>query len=151
MLTRDIMRKELDGVETKYNAATGSYRSDPYGLVSSAATTSPGYVATVRYDYDRMLRPSAIAATGANPTTYARDGLGRLASIPGWLSSASYDAAGRLTILELANGTSTGYEYDARGDLVKLANSAALAPELPSYEFTWDAYGNIVQRDGCNR
>ncbi|MGZ6066860.1 MAG: RHS repeat domain-containing protein, partial [Polyangiales bacterium] len=56
--------------------------------------------------------------TTTSPRTY--DDAGRLKTVPGWVNDATYDAAGRLTKLVLANGVTTERAYDVSGALKRI-------------------------------
>jgi len=67
--------------------------------------------------------------------------------VPGWLSLANYDTAGRLKGAVLANGTKRGYEYDARGYMRSLSHGTS-SGTLLEYALKYDDVGNIVGRNG---
>jgi RHS repeat-associated protein len=81
--------------------------------------------------------------TANNEWTY--DGAGRLLSIPGIQSSATYNAAGQMTSVTRANGVTTNYTYQAsRQWLMGMRTVNAASTQLQNLTFTRDARGRIL-------
>lgn len=81
--------------------------------------------------------------TASAPLVY--DGAGRLASIPGWVDAAHYDAAGKLVRIENANGTVSTREHSPeRGWLAAITTRSGDAP-IQDLEYTRNAKGMITE------
>ncbi len=105
-----------------------TYSYNVVGQTTQIVETSGSSTFTVNYKYDALGRLEQLTdASGNNIDTY------------------SYDPAGALISEAKGNGTSTTYQYDANGDLLKLTN---LAPggniANSSFAYTYDALGRVI-------
>jgi hypothetical protein len=93
----------------------------------------------------------------ANAVSYNYDELDRLQSIPGFVTSCSYDLDNKITDMLFGNGVNSHYEYRANDD--KLANiQVGPLGSLLNLNYRYDNVGNIIQinndfysYDGLNR
>ncbi len=136
-------------------------------------TTVAGPAATIRYDHNasgRRVRDTYVVdgqsyvttttldagerikgrsypdgdAVGTTATPWTYDGAGRLSTIPGLITSATYDARGQTKSIAYANGVSTTFTYNAsRGWLASL-QTAGGSGTLLSYTYVRDASGRIL-------
>jgi YD repeat-containing protein len=67
-------------------------------------------------------------------------------------SSFSYDAGGRRTLKELANGTRASMTYDAASQVTQLYNLKSDDSVISSFDYGYDPVGNrvnVVEADGA--
>jgi YD repeat-containing protein len=133
-----------NGVVTTYNAAEGSYLSDPYGLLRSVETAGFGYVSTVEYEYDIMLRMNRLTHTDGTAADYLYNSLGQLEAIPSYIDQIDYDAAGYISGYVMSNGIELDYAYDENLRLDSM-NYSANALEIKSYAYEYDDANNITR------
>jgi hypothetical protein len=117
-----------------------------------------GYNFNLAYDYDVFGRRTGITYPNrAQPVSYNYNELDRLQSIPGFVSSCSYDGDNKLTDMLFGNGINNHYDYRTNDD--KLADiQVGPSGSLLSLNYTYDVVGNIKQinndyyrYDGLNR
>jgi YD repeat-containing protein len=136
-LTRDG-RGELASLSLP-SAGTVTATRDTGGAISSIQY--PGG-ASWQYDRDASGLLSEVTDPLGRATTATRDGRGRVSGIalPGGLGTATlaWSDAGKLTDVDLSDGTALDYGYDAAGRL----SSAGTAT------FGWDDAGRMVDSDG---
>ena len=110
------------------------------------------------YNYDTFGRMTSITYPGrSNPVTYQYDELDRLQSIPGFVTSCSYDGDNKLTGMMYANGVNNTWTYDSNND--RLTNiGVGNQGSLLSLNYSYDPVGNIARinndyydYDGMNR
>ena len=120
------------------------------GRVVKAVRTIDGTSYTLQYGFDEGDRKrwttypdGDTLGTPSTPLLY--DGAGRLKSIPGYVTSAIYNAAGQPTRLDNANGTVTTRQYaPARGWLTQITTMSGGAV-LQNLSYTRNATGLITQ------
>ncbi|WP_158596251.1 toxin TcdB middle/N-terminal domain-containing protein [Oleomonas cavernae] len=111
---------------TTYPAATVSLATDHYTDGQVMARGSPDGVVIGGWLYDEA---------------------GRLKTIPGFINSLTYDAAGRTAVAAYANGVTTTFTYSAkRGWLDKVVTAKGPAT-LYEATYTRDAAGRITKMD----
>jgi RHS repeat-associated protein len=81
---------------------------------------------------------------GTSSSQWAYDGAGRLLSIPGVQTSATYDAAGHATQIVRANGVTTSYTYQATRQWLMGVQTVKGSTQLQNLTFTRDARGRIL-------
>lgn len=138
-----------DGVRTDYNNATGSYRPDAYGRVTSLSRSIDGKTFQVGYAYDSMGRVSSLTYPTGRSIEYRYDGSGRLKKLPGYIDDTiMYDKAGQLSGLTAANGMSLSTARDADGRLTRLFYGGL--EDVAAFSFTYDSVGNITTKNGSS-
>ncbi|MCL4206398.1 MAG: hypothetical protein KJ000_28285 [Pirellulaceae bacterium] len=100
------------------------------------------------YTYDDAGRRRTTADELGNALTAHYDSLGRLERLADenglTVVAYSYDALNRLVQKELGNGVYTVYAYTATGAIERLTNHAPGGSILSSYDYDYDALGQIV-------
>ncbi len=131
-------------------SGTQTYDNDAEGRVVRTTRTIGGTSYTFRYgfdDGDRLLWTTYpdgdTLGTAQDPLRY--DGAGRLAAIPGYVDAARYTAAGKLTRLVNANGTTTTMPYDARRGWLSAIETKTSAATIQDRSFTRDDKGLISE------
>jgi RHS repeat-associated protein len=130
-------------------AGTRTFDHDAVGRVVRTVRTINGASYAFSYGFDagdRALWTSYpdgdSVGTASSPLRY--DGAGRLSSVPGYVTAATYNAEGKLTRIENANGTVTTRPHDAqRGWLTGIATTAG-GTTVQSVTYTRDAKGKIT-------
>lgn len=80
--------------------------------------------------------------TAADPIRY--DGAGRVSAIPGYVTAARYDAAGKLVRIENANGTVTTRPYDPKRERLNGIVTKTATATIQDSVFTRDPKGMIT-------
>jgi RHS repeat-associated protein len=150
----DEVRPGFDniGKVTTETDASGTKTSDydALGHVVKGVRTIGGTGYTFQFGFDTGDRPlwttfpdGDTEGTPAAPLRY--DAAGRLLSIPGYVTSARYDATGNLIRLENTNGTVTDRPYDAqRGWLTGISTTSG-GTKVQDTAYTRDAKGKITR------
>jgi RHS repeat-associated protein len=111
------------------------------------------YHAATTHAYDQVGNRTELAyadtSTGSGQvrtTTFAYDGVNRLASVTGWGSQVTYgyDGAGRVRTTTLPNGVVTTRGYDTAGRLTDIVH-AGPSWGLAHYHYVLDGLGNRTQ------
>lgn len=113
------------------------------GLPAFQRRTLEGHVFPLRTVYDASDRVIRREYPAGASVTFTLDGAARMAAIPSYVSSVSYDERGQMQTMQLANGVSSTRTYDARLRLKTIkatGPSGMLQDELISY----DRAGNVV-------
>ncbi len=63
--------------------------------------------------YDNQDRPLSVISPDGTTVSMIYDGMGRLASVPGYINAVTYEDRNLMDGLEFANGASTDYTYDS--------------------------------------
>src|SRR5206468_2479193 len=66
-------------------------------------------------------------------------------------TSWTYDAASRVTVQRLANGTRASYSYDDANQILRLANVKSDSTTISSFDYRYDPVGNrnrIIESSG---
>ncbi len=112
----------------------------------STPTGASQYVLTFAYRSDGQLAsltyPTGKGASLVLGYQYGKRGL--VSTIPGVVSSISYDLQGRRTSVSYANGVTTAYACDNAGRLTQLDHSGP-AGSLRATQLVRDAVGNLTQ------
>ena len=88
-------------------------------------------------------------AVGTNAARWTYDGAGRLKSIPGIITSQTYEADGQTKKITYANGVSTEFLYSpARRWLTRVTTKNAAGTALLDNEYARDLAGRIQWIDG---
>jgi RHS repeat-associated protein len=128
------------------------YTYNARNMVTSLTAQLDGNTFNVGYDYDTFGRMTGITypnRTGA--VSYNYDELDRLQSIPGFVTSCSYDQDSKITDMLFGNGINNHYDYRKKADNVtslddKLADiQVGPSGSLLSLNYTYDNVGNIKQ------
>jgi RHS repeat-associated protein len=131
-------------------AGTKTIDHDALGRVVKTVRTINGTSYTFRYGFDAGDRAlwttypdGDTVGTQASPLRY--DSAGRLVSIPGYVNSARYNAEGKLTRIDNANGTVTTRPHDPqRGWLTGISTTAG-ATTIQNNTYVRNAKGMITQ------
>lgn len=112
----------------------------------------------VRYAYDDQGNRAGLEYPDGRQVAYAYDEDNRLAEVADWDSHTApeslrgateyeYDPFGRLLSILRPNAVDSAYAYDELGRLAGLQHVApgAFEPNLASYEYTYDAVGNLTR------
>jgi RHS repeat-associated protein len=91
-----------------------SYVYEASGQVSQRTKCIDGRSMTTGFTYDALGRQKQLSYPDNEIVDFTYDSAGRLASVPGYVSSLKYDAAGRIRTLAYANGTSTKLQYGTK-------------------------------------
>ncbi len=129
---------------------TGLLRYDARGNVVFTQRTMDGWDFPMWLGYDAGGRLRHVTypdgdtlGSATNPIRY--DAVGRVVSIPGFVTSASYDAAGRLTGHNNSNGTSSTYNYSADRGWLSGIQTTRGATTVQNLGYGRDAKGRITQ------
>jgi RHS repeat-associated protein len=90
--------------------------------------------------YDSLGRQKSLTYPDGETVTYEYDLAGRLWRMPGYVDAMAYDAAGRLTAADYANGTHAIWDVDARRGWLNKATVTGPAGTL--YEATYQYLAN---------
>jgi RHS repeat-associated protein len=82
---------------------------------------------------------------GAPDEPLAYDGAGRLVSIPGYVDAVAYDAAGKVTRIENANGTVSVRERSPQRNWLAAISTASGDATIQDLAYTRDAKGQVTQ------
>lgn len=131
-------------------AGTRTFDHDAVGRVVKTVRTINGARYEFRYGFDAGDRPlwttypdGDTQGTAASPLRY--DGAGRLRSIPGYVTSAAYNAEGKLIRVDNANGTVTTRPHDPRRGWLTGITTTAGATAVQDLAYTRDAAGRITR------
>ncbi len=135
---------------TDPDAGTTTYEYDAFGR-ETKRTDARNVVFETKYDYlGRVTQRKA--GTDAINYTYWTNGNGQLSlkseSNGNWTKSYAYDNLRRVTTETMSNGTTTrtkSYQYGTNGLL-----SQRTVPGGMTYQYTYDAYGNLTGVDFGN-
>jgi RHS repeat-associated protein len=122
-----------------------TYTYDARNRMKTYGLQLDGYNFNLAYDYDVFGRMTNITYPNrVQAVSYNYDELDRLQSIPGFVSSCSYDGDNKLTNMLFGNGINNHYDYRTNDD--KLADiQVGPSGSLLSLNYTYDAVGNIKQ------
>lgn len=131
-------------------AGTRTFGYDALGHVVKTVRTVGSTAYEFRYGFDTGDRKlwttypdGDTQGTAAAPLRY--DSAGRLAAIPGYVTSATYNADGKVTTIANANGTTTTRPHDpGRGWLTGIQTKSG-ANVVQDNKFTRDASGKITK------
>lgn len=131
-------------------AGTRTFDHDAVGRVVRTVRTINGASYTFSYGFDAGDRPlwttypdGDTVGTAAAPLRY--DGAGRLASVPGYVTDARYDAEDKLIRIDNANGTVTSRPHDPRRGWLTGISTTAGGTTVQDTTYTRDAKGKIIQ------
>ncbi|MGW1718187.1 SpvB/TcaC N-terminal domain-containing protein [Streptomyces sp. NPDC002156] len=151
------------GRVTKIEDAAGVVKREygPLGEVVEETRTLPGplhstSVFTTGYRYDSFGRVLSMTYPDGEELEYTYDSGGQVTAAEGkkkhytydYLKSLDYDKFGQRTRIELGNGTSTTYTYDAEDR--RLATLDSTLPKGDSFQnlsYTYDAVGNLTRQE----
>jgi RHS repeat-associated protein len=125
----------------------GDVTAYTYDEVNRATKVTTGTVAghnELAYSYDSLDRMVRRTLNGGDPTTYAYDLAGRLASITyrGQTTTYSWDNAGRLTGKTLPDGIRQTIQYDEADRITQIQYLKPDATLIDTIAYTYDADGN---------
>lgn len=130
-------------------AGTRTFDHDAVGRVVKTVRTINGASYAFSYGFDAGDRAlwttypdGDTVGTAAAPLRY--DAAGRLLSIPGYVTSARYNADGRLTRVDNANGTVTTRPHDAQRGWLTGITTMAGATTVQNVAYTRDAKGKVT-------
>ena len=138
---------EDNGIMTRYNHQNGIYIPNPFDLPISVDEILDGQTLTNQYSYDIMHRLNSVGYSNNETVNYLYNTLGQLEGIAGYMDNTGFDANGRLTGYELANGVRSRYEYDVKGRVSTMDYHDAAGQTAKSYRFAYDPVDNIIQRN----
>lgn len=115
----------------------------PNGLPSSTTKCIQGLCKNLSTTYDLMDRARGMTFGDGETISYEYDSIGNLVSVPGYLSSASYNSRGQMLQATYANGTSESFSYDGNRDWLNTAQVDG--PQGPLYQanYTYDLAANV--------
>jgi len=130
-------------------AGTRTFDHDAIGRVVRTVRTINGASYAFSYGFDTGDRAlwttypdGDTVGTAAAPLRY--DAAGRLLSIPGYVTSATYNAEGKLTRVDNANGTVTTRPHDAQRGWLTGITTMSGATTVQNVTYTRDAKGKIT-------
>lgn len=131
-------------------AATSEFNS--FGQKVKDVFDSLGLAITHEWSIDAMGRPTTYRDPSGQTSTYAYDGIGRLAHLtyPNTQSSRrTYGASGLLEREVMASGAVLTYHYDAADRLVTVENPASPSgiASIPPRRFSYDGLDRIISAD----
>ncbi len=85
---------------------------DSYGRIQETMQCVDGKTVRFAFTYDKLDRVRTMTYPDKETVTYDYDEAGRVKSVSGYADNIRYDAAGRVTALQLANNTTQTYHYD---------------------------------------
>jgi len=131
-------------------AGTRTFDYDALGHVVKTVRTVNGTAYEFRYGFDAGDRKlwttypdGDTEGTPAAPLRY--DSAGRLASIPGYVTSVTYNAEGKVTRIDNANGTVSTRPHDAQRGWLTGIKTMSGATTVQDNTFTRDATGKITK------
>ena len=136
-----------NGVVTRYNHQNGIYIPNPFDLTTTIDESLKGRTLSSSYSYDIMQRLNSVGYSNNDKIVYQYNTLGELEGITGYMDNTGFDANGRLTGYELANGVRSRYEYDVKGRVTSMDYHDADGQAAKSYRFAYDLVDNIIQRN----
>jgi RHS repeat-associated protein len=113
---------------------------DGMGQVVSMQACIHGHSYRLAFGYDTVGRQQSVTYPRGDKANYLYDAAGRLARIPGYVNSFSYNAAGQLVGAQLANGTQERSTYDPRREWL-IGSTVSRGPTLlfqANYQFSPD-------------
>jgi RHS repeat-associated protein len=129
------------------------FRYDGQGRVTWARKVIDGQEFVFARGYDALgrlqwstLPDGDTVGTPANPITYTPTG--RIATIPGYVSSTQYDALGRLTSLAYANGTVSTRTFSATRGMLTAIRTTKGAAVLQDLAYAYDSEGRVTRAQG---
>jgi RHS repeat-associated protein len=114
------------------------YAYDQQGNATTTRQCINGYTAEIGAAYDPLGRQRSLTYPDGETINYHYDRAGRLDKLPGLVDLIQYDASGRLSTLDYANGTHAAYDIDPKRGWVNEASLTAGARTL--YEATYTHY-----------
>ncbi|MFA5952536.1 MAG: RHS repeat-associated core domain-containing protein [Hyphomicrobium sp.] len=126
-----------------------------YDKAGRVLTNTGPYGRTVTYAYDPGATWSDLQWPDATRVRYQTDTLGRLTTVSDQvgvqtLATYSYDELSRRASVAYANGTQTGYAYDAQQRLSGLSHDFAGSAQDVGYGFSYNEAGEIRTRSVGN-
>jgi RHS repeat-associated protein len=116
------------------------YAYDQQGNATTTRQCVNGYTAEIGSAYDPLGRQSTLTYPDGETVTYGYDRAGRLDKVPGLVDLMHYDASGRLSAVDYANGTHAAYDIDPKRGWVNKASLTAGAHTL--YDVTYKHYND---------
>ena len=132
---------KLSWVEDESGVTGFSY--DARGNTVAKIRKIDGLTYLTANEFDAMDRVVLLVYPDGDHVRYEYDAANRLSSIPGFVKSIRYNAAGQKTSFIYENGIESAYEYDNRQRLQKLATTNAPVV-LQDLNYTYDRASNIV-------
>lgn len=116
---------------------------DARGRVIAQVREQDGLRFVTRLTHDAADRLTRQTWPDGSAVDYRYNGMNRLASIPGYVDAIDYAANGQKTALTLANGVTSGYDYDQRQRLSRLRTTGPGGPVLQDLAYSYDGTSNI--------
>jgi RHS repeat-associated protein len=91
-----------------------SYVYDGSGEISQRTKCIDGQSLTTAFVYDSLGRQKQLSYPDNEIVNFTYNSAGQLASVPGYVSSLKYDAAGHIRTAAYANGTNTTFRYGTK-------------------------------------
>jgi RHS repeat-associated protein len=123
-----------------------SFSYDPLGRVIQTSRLLDGTTYTMAQSYDALGRVTGRTFPDGETVTYTFNEAGWLSSVPGYMTSITYNARGQTTQIQYANGTTSTWTYHAQN--FRVTNHSASGPGavgLQNLSYTYDPVGNITQ------
>jgi RHS repeat-associated protein len=130
---------------------------DGAGRPAVQVRTIDGAAYPFAYSYDTGNRLRTVSypdgdMLGTKDAPLGYDAAGRLSRIPGVVDSATYDAAGRVTVQSNANATNTTYSYNPQRRWIDRIRTVAVVtgikqqpPAIQNLSYARDADGNVTR------
>ena len=133
-----------NGVTTRYNYISGTYRPDPYDQMFKVETLGHS---DVSYSYDYMNRMTGIAYDhqGMN-VAYNYNRLSQLTQAPGYITGITYDSNGLKDTTTYANGMTLAYTFTDRQELENITYEKSNTV-LKEFDYGYDLAGNVLHEN----
>jgi len=136
-----LMGASDGAVTTQVNQAGGGFTADPYDLINSYSTRVGGKSLAAAYTYDNSHSVTSLQYPDGTTVEYQYNGLDQLTGIPGYASNGQWNALGRLTRLDAANGTGRTKTWNASTGTLDGYNWNVAGKTARN--LSWDNRGNI--------
>ena len=107
-------------------------------LITTVDEPITGQTLTNQYSYDIVQRMISAVCSNNETVDYLYNSLGQLKAIAGHINNTDFDANGRLTGSELANGVRSHYEYDVKSRVTSMNYHDIAGQSAKSYRYADD-------------
>jgi len=126
-------------------ATVTTFAYDALGRVSQTQRWLDGTTYTMSQSYDALGDIVSRTFPDGDTATYSYNKAGWLGSIPGYITSITYNARGQQTRLQYANGVTSTSSYDPMNFRVTNRSTTGASGTLQDLGYAYDPTGNITQ------
>jgi RHS repeat-associated protein len=131
----------IDSAESRCpNNISRDFTYDEMGKVIVHKQCIEGLTYEFQFRYDKLGRIEWMKYPDREEVTYGYNAAGQLATMPGYVNSISYDAAGRLVDVVYANQTHTVFSYNSQREWLENVSVSAFGSTL--YQAGYEYYPN---------